>query len=255
LSGYPPYAADTFSELIVKIATTDPVPLATLRPELPAELLNAVHRALEKDREQRTPSLDILAAELERLAAESPSGPRAVLQSPALRSRVQPAASGVIAQPPGPAVQPTNVTTVPKRGAQSALSGLWLAGAVVIVLAAIAAAYVMSSREQARSSDARAAASAGVTPVLPAPGSAATAVPAPAAPIPEPTVKQTAPIAPSAGTARPDADRTPTSTGARKHVAAAHKPAASRPTADPIKPGAPAKSPRLRAGPLERGEF
>ncbi len=65
LGGQPPYEAETLPQLIVKISNGRPIPLGKLRPDLPPALLRVVRRAMARDREQRTPSIDALIAELE----------------------------------------------------------------------------------------------------------------------------------------------------------------------------------------------
>jgi serine/threonine-protein kinase len=53
LSGRIPFEGDALQELIRRICEEKPVPLATLRPDLPAPLVSAVERCLEKDPARR----------------------------------------------------------------------------------------------------------------------------------------------------------------------------------------------------------
>ena len=53
LCGTPPYMAETFSELVLKIATEDPTPLAELRPDLSPGLVEVVEKAMATDLEDR----------------------------------------------------------------------------------------------------------------------------------------------------------------------------------------------------------
>jgi hypothetical protein len=56
LAGRPPFAATTYPALVAQHLNDPPPPLAELRPDLPAELCAAVHRALEKDPARRWPT-------------------------------------------------------------------------------------------------------------------------------------------------------------------------------------------------------
>jgi serine/threonine-protein kinase len=69
LTGQPPYDAQTFSELIIKITTTEPTAPKVVRPNLPGSLSALVQKAMARDREQRTPTLDALITELEPYAS------------------------------------------------------------------------------------------------------------------------------------------------------------------------------------------
>jgi tRNA A-37 threonylcarbamoyl transferase component Bud32 len=69
LTGKPPFDADTFSALVVKVATTAPTPVAALRADLPEKLTDAVRWAMERDRNTRCPSMDALIAALEPFAS------------------------------------------------------------------------------------------------------------------------------------------------------------------------------------------
>jgi serine/threonine-protein kinase len=72
LTGKPPFDAETFSALVVKVATTSPTPVASLRADLPEKLADAVRWAMERDRNARCPSMDALIAALEPFANVSP---------------------------------------------------------------------------------------------------------------------------------------------------------------------------------------
>jgi eukaryotic-like serine/threonine-protein kinase len=56
-----PFDADTYNALIVKIATQNPVPLSTARPDLDPQLSAVVMKAMARDREQRFASVFELA--------------------------------------------------------------------------------------------------------------------------------------------------------------------------------------------------
>ena len=64
LTGHPPYHAESFPELIVKISNTRPMTPKSLRPDLPSTLDRLVQRAMAKERDERVPSLEVLIREL-----------------------------------------------------------------------------------------------------------------------------------------------------------------------------------------------
>jgi serine/threonine-protein kinase len=68
LAGRPPHVADSVERLLFSILTARPVPLAELRPEVPGELCDVVHRALSSDPEQRFATARDLADALGRFA-------------------------------------------------------------------------------------------------------------------------------------------------------------------------------------------
>ena len=72
LSGRTPYTADSgeFTEILFKIFTTEPEPLATLRPDLPDGLAALVHRALSRERDARFASANDMAEALAPYADE-----------------------------------------------------------------------------------------------------------------------------------------------------------------------------------------
>jgi eukaryotic-like serine/threonine-protein kinase len=53
LVGAPPFTGSTPQALLASQLTREPVPVATLRPEVPAALCDAIHRALSKEPEER----------------------------------------------------------------------------------------------------------------------------------------------------------------------------------------------------------
>jgi serine/threonine-protein kinase len=61
LSGWLPFPGDTYSELVLKIATEQPTPLASHDPTLPPALVEIVSRAMARDPGARFQSLDELA--------------------------------------------------------------------------------------------------------------------------------------------------------------------------------------------------
>ena len=64
LAGRPPFEGQTYAVLVAKLLTQNPEPLAQVRPGLPLSLVNAVHRALEKEPRQRFATAEQFAASL-----------------------------------------------------------------------------------------------------------------------------------------------------------------------------------------------
>src|SRR5580698_3156933 len=70
LSGAPPFMADTLPALGVLIATRQPTPIRSLRPEVPAGVEAVAMCCLQKNREQRYPNVAALAQALAPFAPE-----------------------------------------------------------------------------------------------------------------------------------------------------------------------------------------
>jgi non-specific serine/threonine protein kinase len=69
LTGAHPFAGDTLAAVVTAILT-QPVPdLSQVRPDVPDPLADLVYRMLEKDRQQRIPSVRLVDAELEAILA------------------------------------------------------------------------------------------------------------------------------------------------------------------------------------------
>ena len=69
LSGEPPFNADSAMSLMM-MHLNDPVPdMHSIRPDVPSELANILHKALEKDPDQRYGSAGEMAADLKRVLA------------------------------------------------------------------------------------------------------------------------------------------------------------------------------------------
>jgi serine/threonine-protein kinase len=93
LAGRPPHICNR-SELLYRIVSVDPKPLAELCPELPPGLAEVVHKALCRSKERRYASVRELAQALERFAGEeSQPGSAPTLTSPADELRRTPIAS------------------------------------------------------------------------------------------------------------------------------------------------------------------
>jgi serine/threonine protein kinase len=64
LSNSKPFAADTLVGTLKNVLHEEPAPLQSIRPDLPADVVMAVHRALSKIADDRFPSVHALAAAL-----------------------------------------------------------------------------------------------------------------------------------------------------------------------------------------------
>ena len=71
LAGRPPFEGATYAVLVSKLLTQAPPPLNELRPGLPASLVRAVHRALEKEPGDRFSSAEQFSAALPSAATPS----------------------------------------------------------------------------------------------------------------------------------------------------------------------------------------
>ncbi len=79
-AGTPPFAGAISLEALTRSLTTDPPPLAMVRPDLPADFIAAVERCLRKDPEERYAStrdlLEVLRAVRRATSTPRPPGPR-----------------------------------------------------------------------------------------------------------------------------------------------------------------------------------
>ncbi len=64
LTGQAPFFADNIAKVVFRIAYEKHPPLAQARPDLPAPVVAAVERALEKERDKRTPDIETFVQEL-----------------------------------------------------------------------------------------------------------------------------------------------------------------------------------------------
>ena len=95
LAGKPPFDGQTYAVLVAKLLTSEPQPLDQLRAGLPRSLVNAVHKALQKEPEDRFSSAEQFAQALpsERppssleMAATIDSGRQVVLPRPKGKKR------------------------------------------------------------------------------------------------------------------------------------------------------------------------
>jgi serine/threonine-protein kinase len=287
LTGRPPYVAETFSQLLLKIATEEPVPPKKLRAEVPSELDAVIRRAMAKDRQKRTPSVAALIAELSPFASEaafraqmteqrealpsirppsSPSGSRGRAQSglrPALRSTPADGRSSSERalqrmRPRGP------------RMAALALAVIALASGVFAL--AVAGGYLLRDPQAMPKPEAVAPSAAAspprpadptvaVTPpraaITPPPSASPAAAHVISAPTPEPKAASSEPRRstsrprPAAAKAKRAQRQHPPTTTAEAAVPAGAQPSATAaPAPEPEKP-----STRLRAGQPHRQDF
>ena len=75
LAGELPFDADSYEQMVVRVCTSEPTPLAARRPDLPAMLAAEVDRAIARDRDARHPSAQAFAEGL-RATLELVSGGR-----------------------------------------------------------------------------------------------------------------------------------------------------------------------------------
>lgn len=77
LTGFRPYEAESYTRLLLLIATTDPAPIQKKRPALGDDLAAVVHRALEREPQDRYQSFDELSEALAPLLSDiSPEEPK-----------------------------------------------------------------------------------------------------------------------------------------------------------------------------------
>ena len=247
LAGRTPYTSDTgeFTEILFKIFTTEPEPIASLRPDLPDGLAAVVHRALERERDDRFASANDMAEALAPYADERSHQVLARLragrrsQTPGRSSTVTPVVEAARATPSeatarthvsdGDALRPASTAvgvtressvTPPQPRARSA--GLVVAIAGVVVAAIAGTSLMLVHRGE--TAPASAVAAPGTPPAPPPPPPSAMAVPPPAPPA-------TAVVL------------APESTAAEPPPSAAHaagtKPAPRASASAPISPGTP----------------
>ena len=195
LTGELPFDADSYEQMVVRVCTSEPTPLASRRPDLPAMLAAVIDRAIARDRDARHPSARAFAeglrATLEHVSGERklPSeAPEAFAPTVATdgtgryqamqhvpptvdrSSDVRPSAPRVETPP----TRPSHVTPEP-RTRRSGI--LFAAAAVALVAIGVTAAVMLSS-----SNDAEVAAPVAVTAPPPADPGTATETEAPTEP-------------------------------------------------------------------------
>jgi eukaryotic-like serine/threonine-protein kinase len=100
LSGVSPFRGDTLGEVFSRIVSESPVPIQRLRPEVPAALVAAIGKCLERDPALRFSNLGELASVLLPLApAEAAVSVRRILRVCGGVARPPPPSSGTLAAP------------------------------------------------------------------------------------------------------------------------------------------------------------
>ena len=88
LTGKPPYEGDNFMEVLTKKATAEPVPIKSLRPEVPEVVRELVVRAMARNPRDRPASMDALEYELNKCLSGRSSAVAKVLGMTADRELV-----------------------------------------------------------------------------------------------------------------------------------------------------------------------
>jgi serine/threonine protein kinase len=123
-----PFDADTYSALVIKVATLDPAPLSIVRPDLDPALAEVVMRAMAREREQRYANVAELAQALLPFAGGVPFRSPLVLSGSFPAQSADPLPTIPIERPRGLRASPT------LRTRALVLAGLLLlAGGVAVV--------------------------------------------------------------------------------------------------------------------------
>ncbi len=238
LTGQQPFLADTFPQLCVMIATADPTPLRSVRPDLPEDFAAVVQRAFARSRDERYQTVGEMVVAL---APWAPARSQPIIERVARTTgAVAPTAAvpamnaaGTYAGADTRAPQPGGTTDLssaaPPRS--SSRAGLWvgLAAALVVVVGGAVALVV---RSHAAAGGAAAGSSADVTSA--APVSLAPPAPASAGPAATPEPSASAAPEPVASAAAPASAEAPA-------APAPKRPTAVRPTRPATQVSAPAK--------------
>ncbi len=188
LAGHPPFSAATYPELVLKIASEDPVPLSSARPDVPPALAAIVARAMSRDREARHQSARELAEALERFLQD----PEASAARPSVAGFVDTMPSGPVSvitpRSETPFVSESMKPPAPSRRKR----GRVLAGALALLVAGgIGSAWWMASGTEGPSATSPAAIPAAPVPPAAIPEDDPEAAPAEEPPAPEPAAPVT----------------------------------------------------------------
>jgi serine/threonine protein kinase len=262
LTGTAPFTGDTLPEVCVKIATEPPLPLPSLRPDVPDGIEEVILKCLEKDRNKRYRDLAEFATALapfgSKRARASVERISRVIQTAGL-SAVRPVLFS--SAPPSESLQPAGVPTAASWGT-TASPATRKAAKVVVAVLAVSAVAVSVLFWFVRRTDASRSAAAPPSAVLavvtattvsavaqpPSPPVAPPAVAAVASPITVPPPIASASPRPTAPAPLP---KTPAARPAAKSPGAAPGPAAPGPVAAPAPPAPPpaaAPKPKLDLG-------
>ncbi len=222
LTGQPPFQAESFPELVVKITQTQPTPPKQLRPDIPRSLDRLVQRAMSKERETRVASLEELIRELEpfataasfraQMTADGTALPRVRPRSDEPPRPPEPEPSLVVeSRESAPSATPMEasfpVPAAPRR--RDALPWLVVGGAVATLLGALTMFNGAEENAAAGPSPAEPTVTEAVH-APPPPAAAAAALPSPTEaqdPAPAPTPPPTPPTAAAAVSAAAPPER------------------------------------------------
>jgi eukaryotic-like serine/threonine-protein kinase len=258
VGGRRPFDSDTLGGIMAQVLTESPPPIDTVRPGLPAVLVSAIGKCLEKDRDKRWANIAELAAALRPLASrqaqtliERITGVRG--EDGATRSSMASHAGNSALVSPSTSGSPS-VTTPPwteTSGGRPPRSGKWaIAVATVLALLAVGATAI---RHRARETpvtipDATPEVTVAASATPPAREVLPTAAPTPAiappvATVPAPTASAPAARAAAGSTLPVTPKPAPPATGSKAKIAApappapaAAAPASARPPAHPAPP-------------------
>jgi eukaryotic-like serine/threonine-protein kinase len=203
VAGKPPFGGEEMPEIVINIASNEPLPLASLRPDAPPELASVIVRCLEKDADRRFSNVAEFAVAL---ASFAPEDARASIQriervlkgpvppSAASRPQMTPRSVGLVdtvaAAPTPRAVQARTLDghTSPRAGARSPFVSRRILAACAVAL--LAASFVVVRARMHAGDDATPAATPYPSPaVVPSVASAPPETAAPSGAVaPEPAV-------------------------------------------------------------------
>jgi eukaryotic-like serine/threonine-protein kinase len=236
LAGEPPFAADTVTELVLKVATDPPLHLRSLRADMPPALDAVIGRCLEKDRTRRYRNVGELASALLPFAGSRAKGHVERIAGIVRAAGLSGTAPALAMSAPGGGTRaagtlpPVGRTTGGGRPAASRAVGFVGGGIVALVAVAgtLAGVVFLGRHPEVRQDSASAAARSDspVSAALPA-----TAVPASSVP---PVAARLAPDPAIAAWSEPSVATTlPASTASPPSTAPAAQIARSRPTPRP----------------------
>src|SRR6266545_3863977 len=230
LTAGPVFEAETISELIILIATQTPPPIGTKRPDVPPELEKVILCCLQKDREQRYPSVAALAHALR------PFGPERAGQSVERIARILGQDPEIVATQVAmlhrPQADPVGTGTNASWGSTQGARRKRISALAVASVAACIVAIVMVAMKVRESSEAASAAAAEPSPAaVLAPVERASTPPSPSPvspPLPSPSTSA-APVV---------AEREPTTPAPRPASSAlsTRAPSSPAPAPRPIRP-------------------